>query len=86
MINVRIFMCENGCKDKLSKDAGVVYFPPRSEDSWKPIFLEEASDIDELVKNVLDQLPEPQDISDSDFNVRITNDKFILMFFLIRIF
>ncbi|XP_051160917.1 dnaJ homolog subfamily C member 10-like [Leptopilina boulardi] len=67
MINIRVFECEKDCDDKFSKDSGVIYFPSQNDDVWKPISLEDSIDVDELVKKILDQLPEPQDISDFDF-------------------
>ena len=71
MININIFTCDKDCDDKISEDTGVVYFPPGNENSWKTISLENAPDVDELVKKILEQLPEPQEISDSDFEVRL---------------
>jgi len=68
---VRVFTCENNnCHDKISHNTHAVYLPIYNASSWEPIFLDSISDINTLIKKLLDQLPNPQELSANDFEVK----------------
>ena len=70
MVDVRIFNCkDDNCGISLSETTGVVYLPPPNTPNFKPVLFEDVLEVEDLVKKVLEQLPEPQDISDAEFDV-----------------
>jgi hypothetical protein len=70
MIDIRVFNCEdNNCGSILSDTTGVVYLPPKSDVNIKPVLIEDIVEVEDLVKKVLEQLPEPQDINVDEYNV-----------------
>lgn len=64
VINVKVFTCQN---DKISYNTHVVYLPMHNASSWEPIFLDNIYDINTLIEKLIDLLPGPQELSDSDF-------------------
>lgn len=67
MVDVKLFHCRDGnCGSVLSDSTGVVYLPPHG---GKPVLFEDIVEVQDLVKKVLEQLPEPKDINDEEFDV-----------------
>lgn len=70
MINVKVFHCEDeNCGNVLPDAIGVVYLPARIDSNFKPVFLQDIVEVEDLVKKVLEKLPEPKDINDEEFDV-----------------
>jgi len=65
------FMCESGnCHNNMSRDTYAVYLPTFTDaSSWKPVFVDSMSNIHTLIEKLLDQLPNPQELSDNHFEV-----------------
>ncbi|XP_012286037.1 dnaJ homolog subfamily C member 10 [Orussus abietinus] len=68
MVNVRIFNCEDKCSSyALPHNTHAVYLPARNKESSSPEFFYDIDDVDQLIQKVLEQLPEPQDLSADEF-------------------
>lgn len=71
MLDVKVFNCKTEDCQKLfvdSSSASAVYFPS-SDTKFKPVFFEDVLEVEDLVKKILEQLPEPRDINEEEFNV-----------------
>ncbi|KAL6256379.1 hypothetical protein P5V15_012493 [Pogonomyrmex californicus] len=68
LIDVRMFTCESdSCHDKISHNIYAVYLPTYNISFWEPIFFNSISDIKTLIEELSSQLPNPQELSDNDF-------------------
>lgn len=68
MVNVRVFRCsEDECDDIVSRNVGVVFIHNQENSPSEPAYFDDTSDIQILAKKVLEQLPEPEDLSIDDF-------------------
>ncbi|KAJ8674390.1 hypothetical protein QAD02_005652 [Eretmocerus hayati] len=69
MVDFKLFICrDDDCGKTLSDSTGVVYFPPTQNEENTPILFDEVLEVADLVKKILEQLPEPRDITDEEFN------------------
>jgi len=67
------FICESDKCHNITRNKYAVYLPPLTdESSWKPVFVDSMSNIHTLIEKILDQLPNPQELSDNHFEVSIT--------------
>jgi len=64
-------MCKKGnCHNKMSRNTYAVYLPTFTDaSSWEPVFINNMSNIHTLIEKLLDQLPNPQELSDNHFEV-----------------
>lgn len=70
MIDVKIFVCEDSnCHRKISYNTHAVYLPMYNASSWEPVFFDNIPDTSTLIEKLLDQLPRPQELTESDFEV-----------------
>jgi len=54
----------------MSRNTYAVYLPTFTDaSSWKPVFVDSMSNIHTLIEKILDQLPNPQELSDNHFEV-----------------
>ncbi|XP_032668105.1 dnaJ homolog subfamily C member 10-like isoform X3 [Odontomachus brunneus] len=74
VIDVKIFICEDGnCHRKISYNTHAVYLPTYNASSWEPVFFDNIPDNSALIEKLLDQLPRPQELTESDFeNIKET--------------
>lgn len=70
MVDVKVFECKKDCGGILSDTTGVVYLPPNNDPDFKPVLFDDVLEVEDVVKKVLEQLPEPQDINDDEFEVK----------------
>jgi len=64
-------MCQNdNCHDKISYDTHAVYLPIYNTSVWEPIFIDDMSDINVLIEKLWEQLPNLQELTENDFEVR----------------
>ncbi|OXU22293.1 hypothetical protein TSAR_009361 [Trichomalopsis sarcophagae] len=89
MVDVKVFDCkDNDCGSVLSDSTGVVYLPPPNDANFKPVLFEDVLEVEDLVKKILEQLPEPQDINDDQFEdilddlKRKSNDGWLICFYI----
>ncbi|XP_014218368.1 dnaJ homolog subfamily C member 10-like [Copidosoma floridanum] len=70
MVDVKTFDCkDDDCKNSLPDySSSAVYFPIRNKSKFKPVYFEDILEVEDLVKKVLEQLPEPKDISEDELN------------------
>lgn len=67
MVEVKLFTCHDGnCGSILTDSTGVIYLPPAG---GKPVVFEDILEVEDLVKKILEQLPEPKDINEEEFDV-----------------
>lgn len=70
ILTVGVFNCDNNnCRHDLEEATSAVFLPVGSDGSTSPVFFKELENIDGLVHQVLEQLPEPQEITAEDFQV-----------------
>lgn len=70
MVDIKVFDCKSdNCGNVLSDSTGVIYIPPQGDSASQPILFEDILEVEDLVKKVLDQLPEPKDINEDEFEV-----------------
>ncbi|XP_015119797.1 dnaJ homolog subfamily C member 10 [Diachasma alloeum] len=68
ILTVGIFNCDkNHCNDLPEFSTSAVFIPGGTYDSKSPVLFEEFENIDILVHQVLEQLPEPKEITANDF-------------------
>ncbi|XP_058802167.1 dnaJ homolog subfamily C member 10-like [Phymastichus coffea] len=75
MVDVNVFECKKDCGNILSDTTGVVYLPLNNDPNFKPVLFDDILEVEDVVKKVLEQLPEPQDINDDDFEDILDNLK-----------
>lgn len=76
IIDTGIFECSKNSCNKLLETTGAVFINNiKNNDKKHFILFNDLNNIDEFVHDILDELPEPQDISNDYFNVR----KFIII-------
>lgn len=70
---MRIFKCEEYLYDKyhekISFNTQAVYLPKYSASPWKPVFFNSMSDINVLIEKLWEQLPNPRELTNNDFDV-----------------
>lgn len=74
LIDVRIFIFEEYLyeyHEKISFNTHAVYLPRHGTSSWKPVFFNSISDINVLIEKLWEQLPNPRELTDNDFDVSI---------------
>ncbi|XP_014238897.1 dnaJ homolog subfamily C member 10-like [Trichogramma pretiosum] len=69
IVDVKVFNCKDDDCGSLLTDTttNAVYLPAQTTSEFKPVLFEELYELEDLVKKVLDQLPEPKDISEEKF-------------------
>ncbi|XP_011310847.1 dnaJ homolog subfamily C member 10-like [Fopius arisanus] len=73
ILNIGVFDCDrNRCDDVLESSTSAVFLSGDPRDSKSPVLFGGLEDIDSLVHEVLEQLPEPQEITAEEFE-RIKN-------------
>ncbi|XP_012257998.2 dnaJ homolog subfamily C member 10-like [Athalia rosae] len=66
MVDVRVIKCsKDECDDVVARNVGVVF--QHNNELAEPVFFEDFGDIQTLARKVLEQLPEPEDLSADDF-------------------
>ncbi|XP_011498775.1 PREDICTED: dnaJ homolog subfamily C member 10-like [Ceratosolen solmsi marchali] len=69
MIHVKVFECKDSkCHDIISDSTTAVYLPSKLNADVKPTLINDIVEVEDLVKKILEQLPEPQDINDDEYN------------------
>ncbi|KMR04889.1 hypothetical protein RF55_388 [Lasius niger] len=70
LVDVKVFTCENDeCHEKISFNTHAVYLPMHNASSWEPVFFNSMSDINALIEKLLEQLPDPRELTDNDFDI-----------------
>ncbi|XP_046422638.1 dnaJ homolog subfamily C member 10-like isoform X1 [Neodiprion fabricii] len=68
MVTVRVLRCsDDECDDTIPHDIGVAFQHNNKNMPSDPVFFEDIDDVQILARKVLEQLPEPQDLSEEDF-------------------
>lgn len=67
LIDVRLYICED-YYDMYREKVRAIYLPMHST-SYKPVFFNNTSDINTLIEKLWEQLPNPQELTDNDFDV-----------------
>lgn len=60
---------EDDCTNVVSKNANVIYLSSFRDKSWHVVPFENVEETQVLVKKVLENLPEPKDLDDKEFQV-----------------
>ncbi|KAK2584979.1 hypothetical protein KPH14_008510 [Odynerus spinipes] len=67
-LNIRLLQCKiNECNGDISDDTCAILLPTRNEQNWAPILFKNTDNAKSLVEQILEQLPEPKSLSDSEF-------------------
>lgn len=86
LIDVKVFVCEyNNCEDKIFYKTHAIYFPVYNISYWSPVFFDDLPDINALIEKLLNQLPNPRELTDDDFAIiKRTESKFawLICFYL----
>ncbi|XP_043277162.1 dnaJ homolog subfamily C member 10-like [Venturia canescens] len=70
VINVVFYNCEDElCDNLIASNTGSVYVPMKNDDFWKPIEFDDTTEVESMVQQILEQLPEPRDISADEFEM-----------------
>ncbi|XP_011266747.2 dnaJ homolog subfamily C member 10 [Camponotus floridanus] len=67
LIDVRLYICEDHY-DMYREKVRAIYLPMYST-SYKPVFFNSTSDINTLIEKLWEQLPNPQELTDNDFDI-----------------
>lgn len=66
IINVALYNCvDDDCENSLSSRTGAIYIPPKNTGS--PKLFDDMNETESLVQQILEELPEPQDLSSNEF-------------------
>lgn len=72
MVQVRVLNCgEKECDDTVPRGVGVLFQNGKDGQLSDPVYFEDVTDVQALARKVLEQLPEPQDLTVDDFQVPI---------------
>lgn len=70
IIDTGIIDCDKiNCGEILSSTTGAVFLSSEENDLWTPVIFNDIDDVEILVHEILQQLPEPQELTANDFKV-----------------